>query len=101
MEPNPDVLTPGVIDGHAKRAFSFGACGGLAIALHDATGWPIIAITDAHNVMHRRRNTPRPVTRDELIKAVATSSALATGESSRAIEERLRNRPLPPGLRLA
>jgi hypothetical protein len=50
MQPSPDTLTPGVIDGYAKRAFTFGACGGLAIAIHDATGWPIVAITDAHNV---------------------------------------------------
>lgn len=27
-----------------------GACGALAIAVHDATGWPIVAITDSHNV---------------------------------------------------
>ncbi len=50
MSLDPSNLTPGVIDGYAKRAFSYGACGGLAIALHDATGWPIVAITDAHNV---------------------------------------------------
>lgn len=43
-------LTPGVIDGYAERAFTQGACGALAIAMHDALGWPIIAITDAHNV---------------------------------------------------
>lgn len=43
-------LTPGVVDGYARRAFKFGACGALAIAMHDATGWPIVAITDAHNV---------------------------------------------------
>lgn len=43
-------LTPGVLDGYALSAFKRGACGALAIALHDATGWPIVAITDAHNV---------------------------------------------------
>ncbi len=37
-------VIPGVIDKTAVRAFKYGACGGLAIALHDATGWPIIAI---------------------------------------------------------
>ncbi|AOG03210.1 hypothetical protein [Bosea sp. RAC05] len=47
-------LTPGVIDGAARHAFSYGACGGLAIALHDALGWPLVAITDAHNVMDGR-----------------------------------------------
>lgn len=39
-----------MLDGAARSAFLFGACGALAIALHDATGWPIVAITDAHNV---------------------------------------------------
>jgi len=48
--PDPSNLTPGVIDGYAKRAFKYGACGALAIVLHEATGWPIVAITDAHNV---------------------------------------------------
>jgi hypothetical protein len=48
--PDPDTLTPGLIDGYARRAFSYGACGAFAIVLHDATGWPIVAITDAHNV---------------------------------------------------
>jgi hypothetical protein len=43
-------LTPGLLDGYALRAFKHGACGALAIALHDATGWPIVAITDHCNV---------------------------------------------------
>lgn len=47
---DPDKLTPGEIDGYALSAFKYGACGALAIALHDATGWPIWAITDSHNV---------------------------------------------------
>lgn len=47
---NPANLTPGVLDGYALRAFKYGACGALAIAIHDATGWPIVAITDHHNV---------------------------------------------------
>jgi hypothetical protein len=47
---DPANLTPGVIDGYAERAFKYGACGALAIALHDATGWPVVAITDSHNV---------------------------------------------------
>lgn len=38
------------VDGHALHVFKFGGCGALAIALHDLTGWPIVAITDAHNV---------------------------------------------------
>lgn len=44
-----DRLTPGVIDGAAEHAFSYGACAALAYALHEATGWPIIGITDSHN----------------------------------------------------
>ena len=51
---NPKDLTPGVIDGSAARIFRYGACGALAIAIHDATGWPIVAITDAHNVENGR-----------------------------------------------
>jgi len=47
---DPDRLTPGILDGAAEGAFRYGACSALAIALHDATGWPIVAITDAHNV---------------------------------------------------
>lgn len=43
-------LTPGVMDNYAKNAFKYGACGALAIAIHDVTGWPIVAITDHHNV---------------------------------------------------
>lgn len=48
--PDPKLLTPGRLDGYAKRAFKYGACGALALALHRRTGWPIVAITDAHNV---------------------------------------------------
>jgi hypothetical protein len=47
-------LTPGVIDGTAERVFSYGGCGALAIAIHHATGWPIVAVTDAHNVYDGR-----------------------------------------------
>lgn len=43
-------LTPGVLDGYALRAFKYGGCGALALAFHDATGWPIVAITDHHNI---------------------------------------------------
>jgi hypothetical protein len=46
---NEDRLTPGVIDGAAKHAFSRGACASLAYAIHETTGWPIIGITDSHN----------------------------------------------------
>ena len=47
---DPERLDPGVLDGAAEHAFKYGACAALAIVLHDRTGWPIVAITDAHNV---------------------------------------------------
>jgi hypothetical protein len=47
-------LTPGSIDGAARTAFRYGGCGALAIAIHDATGWPIAAITDHDNVYDGR-----------------------------------------------
>lgn len=40
----PWQLTPGMITPAAIEAFTRGACAGLAIALHDATGWPIIEV---------------------------------------------------------
>lgn len=40
----PWQLTPGTITPAAIEAFTRGACAGLAIALHDATSWPIIEI---------------------------------------------------------
>jgi hypothetical protein len=48
--PSPDNLTPGVLDGYAKRAFTYGACAALALAFHDRFAWPLIAVTDAHNI---------------------------------------------------
>ena len=36
------------------------------------------------------KKTRKPVSREAIIRAVATSTALKTGESSRAIEARLR-----------
>lgn len=48
--PDPTLLTPGKLDGYAERAFLYGACGAIAIAMHQQTGWPIVAITDSHNV---------------------------------------------------
>jgi len=43
-------LTPGQIDARARTIFRYGGCSALAIALHDATRWPILAVTDSHNV---------------------------------------------------
>lgn len=50
MHIQPSDLTPGVLDGAALHAFKLGACGALAIAMHESIGWPIYAVTDAHNV---------------------------------------------------
>jgi hypothetical protein len=43
-------LTAGVLDPSAEGAFMSGACGALALALHEVTRWPLVALTDAHNV---------------------------------------------------
>lgn len=40
----PWQLTPGTITPAAVEAFTRGACAGLAVAVHDATGWPIIEV---------------------------------------------------------
>lgn len=37
-------LTPGTITPAAVEAFSHAACAGLAVALHDATAWPLIEV---------------------------------------------------------
>lgn len=50
MQLDPKRLTPGSIDEVAINYFLHGACGALTMALHDETGWPIVAITDHHNV---------------------------------------------------
>ena len=36
-------VTASVIDANARHAFTRGGCGALAVAIHDLTGWPIIA----------------------------------------------------------
>lgn len=43
------TLDPGILNGSAERAFTYGACGGLAIVLHDRTGWPLVMVTDAES----------------------------------------------------
>lgn len=37
-------LTPGIITPAAVEAFTRGACAGLAVAVHDHTGWPIVEV---------------------------------------------------------
>lgn len=48
-------LTPGKINPIAEHLFLQGACGALALALHERLGWPIYAVTDAHNVFEDGR----------------------------------------------
>jgi hypothetical protein len=45
-----DRLSPGRLNGIAERLFHEGACSALAIALNDATGWPIVAVTETDNI---------------------------------------------------
>jgi hypothetical protein len=40
----------GELDAAAFAAFTHGACEAFAVALHDATGWPLVKVTDPWNV---------------------------------------------------
>lgn len=52
-------VRPGIIDQHAVQAFKYGACGGLAIAVHDITEWPLIAVGACDGLdMHYMVRTP-------------------------------------------
>lgn len=39
-----EIITAGVIDDHARRAFSQGQCHAMAYALAEKTGWDIVAV---------------------------------------------------------
>jgi hypothetical protein len=39
----PQDVTLGVVDGRAREAFTTGQCHALALALHQATGWDLLA----------------------------------------------------------
>jgi hypothetical protein len=41
------VLDDGVLDAAAGHAFATGQCHGLALALHEETDWPLVAINSA------------------------------------------------------
>ena len=75
----PRDLTPGVIDGFAEHAFSFGACAGLAIALHDATGWPLVKVTDADAVYRRGSSERTLADADEDARADAAGNSIGMG----------------------
>jgi len=38
-------LTPGVLDDAARYAFAAGHCHALALAIHERTGWPMLAMS--------------------------------------------------------
>ena len=40
------LVEPGVLDDRARLAFGAGQCHGLALALRDRTGWPLVAVDD-------------------------------------------------------
>jgi hypothetical protein len=42
------IVQPGVLDRRAVAAFTLGQCHGMALALHERTGWPMVAAYDAH-----------------------------------------------------
>ncbi|MYS16130.1 ParB/Srx family N-terminal domain-containing protein [Streptomyces sp. SID4982] len=50
IEAMPWQLTPGTITPAAIEAFTRAACAGLAVALHDATGWPIVEVGHCDNL---------------------------------------------------
>lgn len=37
------AVTPGLLDEHAVRNYSTGGCAALALALHERTGWTVVA----------------------------------------------------------
>jgi hypothetical protein len=39
-----------MVSEHDKHIFMYGACGGLALALYESTGWPLVIVSDADSV---------------------------------------------------
>lgn len=66
-------LIAGVIDGRAERTFLYGACAGLAIAIHKEKDWPLLKVTDAESVY-------RVGTGEDLLGADLNQRALATND---------------------
>ncbi len=52
---DPRKLKAGILDAYAEEAFRRGACAAIALAIHERTHWPIVAITDHHNVFEDGR----------------------------------------------
>ena len=42
-------ITPGVLDDAARYAFSAGHCHALALAIHERTGWPMLAMSGRYS----------------------------------------------------
>ena len=68
-----------------------------------SNGKILVTFQPEWNAMVRQtRNTSRKIDRDRVIRAVASSSAIETGESTEAIEKRLKSgKRRFPGLELA
>jgi len=43
-------ITPGILDDAARFAFTAGHCHALALALHERTGWAILAMSGRHSL---------------------------------------------------
>jgi hypothetical protein len=43
------IVEPGVLDRRAVAAFTLGQCHGMALALHERTGWPMVAAYDVED----------------------------------------------------
>ena len=43
-------VIPGVLDQQAEYAFSAGHCHALALAIHERTGWPLLAMSGRHSL---------------------------------------------------
>lgn len=44
MDETDVIVTHGVLDENARRAFTWGHCHAMALALHHETGWDIVAV---------------------------------------------------------
>src|SRR3954451_5967462 len=43
------IVHRGVLDHRAVAGFTFGQCHGMALALHERMGWPLVATYDTNN----------------------------------------------------
>ena len=45
-------LRPGVFDDDAQEACLWGQCHALALALHESSGWPLVAVYEDDDIIH-------------------------------------------------